>query len=70
MWFVILRKSHVYEHNCRKTETVCGLLYLGIEFVTYGYAFSCGIVHTVEYSSTVSKFSYTVQMEYIVKIWE
>ena len=35
-----------------------------MEFVTYEYAFSCGVVHTVEYSSTVIKFSRTVQMEY------
>ena len=41
--------------NAKKKETVCVffVLYLAMEFVTYEYAFSCGVVHTVEYSRTV-----------------
>ena len=44
---------------------MCFVLYLGMEFVMYGYAFSCGVVCMVEYSSTVSKFSCTVRMDTI-----
>ena len=40
------------------------ILYLAMEFVTYEYAFSCGVLRTVEYSSMVIKFSRTVRMEY------
>ena len=45
---------------------MCFVLYLGMEFVMYGYAFSCGVVCMVEYSTTVSKFSCTVRMEYML----